>query len=137
MAQIKSYLKHFSHPKLPKATPVKPLVMLGCKLVHSTIAHTWKQEDLQHEFDHAFDASESSGLWTSAAYPQFGIFAHETLFPTKDIQFEGLTLRAPHDSDAMLKTDYGDYLQLPPEDERYTHAPLILDFGDGLNVIDN
>jgi lipopolysaccharide cholinephosphotransferase len=135
MAQLKSYLKHFSRPKLPASIPLRPLVMLGCKIVHNTIAHTWDSAGLQGEMDHAFDTSNPSERWTSAVYTDYGTFDSSTLFPTKDIAFDGLTLRAPHDCDTYLETEYGDYMQLPPEEDRYTHAPLILDFGDGADVM--
>lgn len=136
MAQLKSYLKHFSRPKIPAGTPAKPLVMLACKLVHSTVARAWKQASLQSEMDHAFDTDNPGKRWTSAVYTNYGTFDSDVLFPTKDITFDGLTLRAPHNPDAFLRTEYGDYMQLPPEEERYTHAPLILDFGDGVNVVE-
>ncbi|MEI3377538.1 MAG: LicD family protein [Coriobacteriales bacterium] len=136
MAQLKSYLKHFSRPKLPASTPLKPLVELGCKFVHATIARTWKQEDLQKAFDHAFDTDNPAQLWTDAAYPHWGSFETDVLFPTVDIDFDGLKLRAPHDCESYLTTLYGDYMQLPPENERYTHAPVILDLGDGIDVME-
>lgn len=133
--QLKSYLKHLPHPKLPNGTPAKPLVELACKLIHSTIAKTWDQTELQHAFDHALDSDVPGDRWTDAAYPLYGVFDTKTLFPTKDIEFDGLTLRAPNDIDTLLTVEYGDYMQLPPEKDRYTHAPLVLDFGDGVNVI--
>ena len=135
VAQLKSYLRHFSRPKLPASTPLRPLVETACEFVHATVARGWKQEDLQNTFDHAFDTNNPAQRWTDAAYPNWGSFDTEVLFPTTDIDFDGLTLRAPHDSDGFLKTLYGDYMQLPPEEERYTHAPVILDLGDGIDVM--
>lgn len=33
------------------------------------------------------------------------------------------------DTDAVLRTDYGDYMQLPPEEERiWKHHPILIDF---------
>ena len=33
------------------------------------------------------------------------------------------------DPDAFLRADYGDYMQLPSEEERvWTHHPIIIDF---------
>lgn len=136
-AQLKSYLKHFSRPKLPAGTPMRPLVMAACALVHNTVARAWGMAKLQAEMDHAFDTSNPSEQWTSAVYTNYGTFSTDELFPTQDIAFDGLTLRAPHNYDAYLKTEYGDYMQLPPEEDRYTHAPLILDFGDGVDVMQN
>ena len=134
-AQVQSYLKHFAHPKIPTDIPAWSLVMFVCRVLHSTIARTWKMENLQARMDHAFDTDNPSKRWTSAVYTNYGVFDENIIFPTKDITFDGLTLRAPHDPDAFLKIEYGDYMQLPPEEKRYTHAPTILDFGDGVNVM--
>lgn len=38
-----------------------------------------------------------------------------------DHAFEDMILRVPEDSDAILRTYYGDYMQLPPEDSRVCH----------------
>ncbi|MCC9261040.1 MAG: hypothetical protein K8V75_01535 [Methanobrevibacter woesei] len=35
----------------------------------------------------------------------------------------------PNNSDKILTQIYGDYMQMPPEDKRYNHAPEKLDFG--------
>lgn len=134
-AQVKSYLKHFSRPKLPKNLPAKPLVSLACKLVHSTVAKTWKTERLQYEYDHAFDTDNPGTTWVESAYTDWGEFDESVLFPTTDIEFDGMIVRAPHRTHEYLQILYGDYNRMPPEDERYTHAPVILDFGDGINVM--
>lgn len=36
-------------------------------------------------------------------------------------QFEHLSLRVPNDYDGVLRAEYGDYMQLPPENKRGTH----------------
>lgn len=134
-AQLKSYLKHFSNPKIPSNVPARPLVKLACKFIHHTMAHTWKQSDLQQELDHAFDTDNPSDLWICPTYTEYGPFDGSILFPTSSIDFEGIPFSAPHDPEAFLKKMYGNYMLIPPESERYTHAPLILDFGDGVNII--
>ena len=40
---------------------------------------------------------------------------------TTEVEFEGYRFKAPSDYDAVLKRLYGDYMQLPPENERITH----------------
>ena len=39
-----------------------------------------------------------------------------------EIEFEGHMVYATKDADAMLKEQYGDYMQLPPEEERVGHC---------------
>lgn len=68
--------------------------------------------------------------------PAYGTFETETLFPPVDAAFAGERFPVPHDADAYLATMYGDYRALPPEDRRGAHPPVVLDFGDGINVME-
>lgn len=47
----------------------------------------------------------------------------------KTIEFSGKRYRCVSDPDALLRLDYGDYMQLPPEEERvWKHHPLLISF---------
>ena len=48
------------------------------------------------------------------------------LIPPKPHLFENMEVLLPHNSDKVLRTQYGDYMKLPPEDMRYSHAPVAL-----------
>lgn len=50
----------------------------------------------------------------------------EDLFPLTAHSFENLTVMLPHNADKVLRTQYGDYMRLPPEDKRYSHRPVEL-----------
>ena len=51
-----------------------------------------------------------------------------------DYEFEGVKLLGTRDYDARLRHQYGDYMKLPPENERVAHAPVSsYDFG-GLHM---
>ena len=54
----------------------------------------------------------------------------DELFPTKRVEFEGLILPTAREDDAMVTREYGDYMQLPPLDDRKNHYPSRLDFGN-------
>lgn len=58
------------------------------------------------------------------------IFSADKLWPSKDISFEGHAVRIANDTDHYLKTMYGDYMKLPPEDKRNCHLKGRIDFGD-------
>lgn len=45
-------------------------------------------------------------------------------------EFEGVPVRIPADWNAYLTDVYGDYMKLPPEEDRYTHG-LIAFYADG------
>ncbi len=51
------------------------------------------------------------------------------VFPLKSLPFEDLIVPVPCDTDYVLKREYGDdYMQLPPEEKRYSHKPYMLKF---------
>lgn len=58
-----------------------------------------------------------------------GSVRKEDLYPLLDHKFEELTVKIPRNWDAYLKTQYGDYWKLPPEDQRVGHRPYEIDFG--------
>lgn len=58
--------------------------------------------------------------WDSSLY-----IDKAAVFPVREIEFEGQKFFAPQNADLFLKTLYGDYMQIPPEDKRLTHrAPI-------------
>lgn len=52
------------------------------------------------------------------------------LFPLGRALFEGTEAPIPGNYDVYLKTHYGDYMELPPEDQRYGHRPFEISLGD-------
>ena len=52
------------------------------------------------------------------------------MFPLKEIPFENRMIKVLENNDEHLKRTYGDYMQLPPEDQRVNHAPYIIEFGE-------
>ncbi|MBR3681663.1 MAG: LicD family protein [Clostridia bacterium] len=52
------------------------------------------------------------------------------LLPFENGKFEGYDIFLPGGWDAHLRARYGDYMTLPPEQERLGHKPYILDLGE-------
>jgi lipopolysaccharide cholinephosphotransferase len=50
--------------------------------------------------------------------------------PPANLEFEGTIYNAPNDYDYVLTRIYGDYMKLPPEEQRVNHKPVRIDFGD-------
>lgn len=71
---------------------------------------------------HVFDISA-----TAEEYPQ--IFRKEDFKSVTPVKFEDIEVNAPVNYDYILKSLYGDYMQLPPEEDRYNHITETLDFG--------
>ena len=50
--------------------------------------------------------------------------------PAIKAQFEDFEVNIPKNYDKLLTQIYGDYMKIPPEEDRYNAAPEILDFGE-------
>ena len=57
------------------------------------------------------------------------LYGYDEVFPLVQLPFENTTLSFPHEQDRYLRSFYGDYMQMPPEDKRKNHFPHELDFG--------
>lgn len=53
-------------------------------------------------------------------------FKKEWLFPTKKIPFEKKLFPVPNQVEKFLGIEYGDYMQLPPEEKRQVHHDYVL-----------
>lgn len=70
-----------------------------------------------------------NGRW--ACMPQVfggntGLVSIAAHFPSARIRFEGFEFSGPRDPHVYLKERYGDYMTLPPENQRYSHARVIV-----------
>ena len=66
--------------------------------------------------------------------PLEGYVTKETLWPLRDVRFEGMLIPGLHDNETYLSTTYGDFMQLPPPDDRKMHKPYILKLGESDEV---
>ena len=65
--------------------------------------------------------------WHMAPESEFPNRANEEqLFPTKEHLFEGLNFPIPNDWEWVLKTEYSNWRELPPEADRVCHTKLII-----------
>lgn len=64
-------------------------------------------------------------------------FRKTALFPLKKVKICDMEVPIFNEYDYVLKTMYGDYMKLPPEEKRVNHIPLVLKFPGEKPVIDN
>ncbi|MBO7067196.1 MAG: LicD family protein [Bacteroidaceae bacterium] len=62
------------------------------------------------------------------------IFRSEWFRDVTEVPFEDTTLIIPRDYDAYLRTLYGDYMQLPPEEKRISHPHYFMDLDRRLTL---
>lgn len=58
------------------------------------------------------------------------IYKRNDWLPPKKAKFEDIEVNVPNNPDAILTIIYGDYMKLPPEDNRFRPAPEKIDFGE-------
>ncbi|MEA5002893.1 MAG: LicD family protein [Christensenella sp.] len=66
----------------------------------------------------------------SGIEPEKIYFAKSDLFPLQEMPFEDTTISMPRDPHPHLTLQFGDYMTLPPEEDRKNHYPAVLKFGD-------
>lgn len=54
----------------------------------------------------------------------------DDLYPLRDCKFESIVAKIPNNYDGYLKTHYGNYMQLPPENKRFGHKPYKVLLGE-------
>jgi lipopolysaccharide cholinephosphotransferase len=67
----------------------------------------------------------------------FGVYGHKkethkhaSIFPLKKLEFEGKYYCTPGNWNTYLTQYYGNYMELPPVEQRRTHSPLYIIFDD-------
>ena len=69
-----------------------------------------------------YDYDASAYAWNfSGCYGKREIVPHIQLGGSRTAQFEGMQVSIPEAAEAYLTSIYGDYMKLPPEDQRRSH----------------
>ena len=69
-----------------------------------------------------YDYDTSAYAWNfSGCYGQREIVPHIQLGGSRTAEFEGMQVSIPEAAEAYLTSIYGDYMKLPPEDQRRSH----------------
>lgn len=82
-----------------------------------------------HDFDHSVYIASTYGLRSDKE-----ILPQELFRSSCNVEFEGLSLPAPVGWHEYLKAMYGDYMQLPPEGERYADHDVSIYLKDGETI---
>jgi len=88
---------------------------------------------LQHQWEKAARRYEGESSKAMADFamgdPENWAVSYLDLYPARDMPFENIIVKVPREYDAVLRKGYGDYMQLPPVDQRKNHQPFLIDLG--------
>lgn len=116
----------FEFEKLSKNNIVKNIKIAGCKLYNKFIF----KKELSDIYEEMMIVASEFPVRKDATLIGYGLdvlnfseyFEKDSIFPLREIEFEGLKVLAPNNLDKYLRGLYGDsYMELPPEKDRQIH----------------
>lgn len=120
---------------------VADMARFAFKIIHGTLAlfrvkKSWIEKKYLECVTKPLSEKEKSKdgrrLYTDYTYikPEKVVFYDSDIYPIKKVAFEDATIPLMANEEEYLTRQYGDYMQLPPEEKRMNHFPHLLDFGD-------
>lgn len=131
--QSVSYLYHSGTIVVPHKGVLGSIESLACRIAHPLIRILFAPEAIKRRFDsvvQSFDAPPSGSV-LPFAWPNIAGIPRDVLVPPVEVCFEGDYFPAPREAEHYLELMYGNWRQLPAPEDRRTHLPQVLDFGDG------
>jgi lipopolysaccharide cholinephosphotransferase len=130
-----SYLYHSGNISVPGNGVLGKIESTLCRIAHPLVKSLFSRETIFERFrsTEQMAANEASNLYAPLAYPYFEPIKLEDILPPNYVTFQGRTYPTFHNTSKYLVSLYGEtWNQLPPKDQRKTHAPLVLEFGDSI-----
>ena len=135
IAQKRAYLYHSSSIVVPHKGFLGQLEQIGCSAMHVVEQLVSRGAcSYQDLFDSCIadsNTGEVSDYCLTLSWPNTAPVPISEIFPLSSAVFEGSEFPVPRMTDKYLTTMYGDWKKIPSPDNRHTHLPLLLDFGDG------
>ncbi len=110
------------------------VILLICRMVHTAlrllrISPEWLRDRCDRVCRRYERKKTRRIAFLPDTSPYWNVFEVKKLYPLRRLPFEDLQLYFPNNLEERLTEQYGDYMQLPPEDRRKTHYPYRLRFG--------
>ncbi len=136
-AQKMLYLMANPQPTVLQTLKPRWLFSAGMYVAHGLLKVCTSRKRLQKRYDRLCQTDAQTGIWANPTASRPFPFANGIMFPPSRILFEGVEVNAPGSPHDFLRIVFGeDYMTPPPPNKRHTHAPCLLDFGDGVNAME-
>lgn len=131
--QSVSYLYHAKTINVPHKGLLGTLERGGCRVAHYLVRGLAQEETIRRHFENSLlrPNETSSGACLTLGWPNMKPVPLSRLIPTSSTSFEGEPFPTPGDAVFFLENTYGDWQAIPKPEDRHTHLPKYLDFGDG------
>ena len=134
-AQRRSYLYHSGNITVPHRGILGFIEKTGCRVLHVIERARCKDpREYQRIFNSAITdetLGAASDECLSLAWPVINPIPVDEILPTSEAEFEGARYPVPRLVEKYLTNVYGDWRALPALEDRHTHLPLRIDFGNG------
>lgn len=135
LAQRLSYLYASGATVVPHKGALGAAERFACGLAHHLICLLpGDGTRFALQFDRACSScavEELSEEVLTLVWPEMMPYPIADLVPVSTASFEGYELPVPAKPEHYLQNMYGNWQELPAPEDRHTHLPLLLDFGDG------
>ena len=95
------------------------------KLIPSADKRIWKKCNKYFTMYENCDTNRSTLL---VSEPEKWVIYKKEMEQLEKRQFEDIQVAVPKDYDAVLKRNYNNYMELPPQEERVNHVPVEVQF---------
>ncbi len=131
--QSVSYVYHAKTVNVPHKGVLGSIERAGCRLLHVGVRAFLNPQAICRRFERSRlqPGEASSGAYLELAWPNMEPLPEDALVPPVPLPFEGRRLPVPRQTERYLENMYGDWRKIPDPQDRHTHFPLKLDFGDG------
>lgn len=134
-AQRLSYLYHSGSISVPHKGMLGEIEKAGCILLHVIEKVRCRDpRQYQNRFDSAVgddSVGQISNECLTLAWPNMDPVVVDDILPASQAKFEGRSYPVPRSTERYLSIMYGDWRSIPAPEDRHTHLPLLIDFGDG------
>ena len=110
-------VQHSSKISTSKGRNIYHSFLIKCSYVYAHCFNTGKMIQKMHSVFMSKDDIPTEYI----GVPYGTHFCASDFCETTELEFEGHLFYAPYEYDRILKTSYGDYMKLPPENQRVSH----------------
>ncbi len=129
-----SYLFHSGSITVPHKGLLGALERTGCRVAHNLIRRAVKSEDIPRRYARSIlrdEVPSPDSEVVTFPWPNVRGLTRRMLTPSDTMAFEGVEFPVPQEWERYLEIMYGDWRTLPKEEDRRTHLPLYINFGNG------